>query len=85
MAITASKLRENIYNILDEVAETGVPVEVIRKGVTLRIVAATKRSKLENLKGHRDYWTDATDDLAKSTWEQSDGYKEWVEEWKNFE
>jgi len=47
MAITASKLRENIYNILDEVIETGVPVEVTRKGKTLKIVP-------ENVKRIRD-------------------------------
>ena len=37
MVVTASKLRENIYKILDEIVETGVPVEVTRKGVKLRI------------------------------------------------
>ncbi len=38
MRITASKLRENIYQILDEAISTGTPVEVIRKGTVLRIV-----------------------------------------------
>jgi hypothetical protein len=50
MKITASKLRENIYNILDEALETGVPVEVERKGRTLRIVPESKPSKLAKLK-----------------------------------
>ena len=38
MAITASKLRENIYRILDGVIETGEPVEIDRGGRRLRIV-----------------------------------------------
>jgi len=38
MRITASKLRENIYQILDEAINTGTAVEVIRKGSVLRIV-----------------------------------------------
>ena len=38
MKITASKLRENVYNILDHALETGVPVEVERKGRILKIV-----------------------------------------------
>ena len=38
MAITASKLRANVYRILDEVLATGQPVEIIRGGRTLRIV-----------------------------------------------
>jgi len=31
MQITASKLRENIYRILDQAIATGAPVEVLRK------------------------------------------------------
>ena len=31
MPVTASKLRENIYRILDQVLETGVPVEIERR------------------------------------------------------
>jgi prevent-host-death family protein len=40
MVLTASKLRENIYRILDQVAETGVPVEIVRGRRRLRIVPA---------------------------------------------
>ena len=40
MAITASRLRENIYRILDQVAETGVPVEIVRGRRRLKIVPA---------------------------------------------
>lgn len=50
MKITASKLRENIYNILDEALETGVPVEVERKGRVLKIVPPPKVDKLAKLK-----------------------------------
>lgn len=83
MTLTASKLRENIYNILDEIAETGVPVEVVRKGVKLRIVAEVKRSKLANLKKRKD-WLGSEEELTKSTWLESDEYKAWLEEWKDF-
>jgi hypothetical protein len=50
MKVTASRLRENIYGILDQILETGVPVEVQRKGRTLRIVPEPKPSKLARLK-----------------------------------
>ncbi len=50
MRVTASKLRGDIYNILDKVLETGVPVEVERKGRVLRIVPELKPSKLAKLK-----------------------------------
>ncbi|MBI1844327.1 MAG: hypothetical protein HYR89_06925 [Actinobacteria bacterium] len=36
--MTASKLRENVYRILDEVLATGTPVEIERNGRLLRIV-----------------------------------------------
>jgi antitoxin (DNA-binding transcriptional repressor) of toxin-antitoxin stability system len=49
MAIKVSALRENIYRILDEVLETGVPVEIERRGKILQIVPGEVRSKLDNL------------------------------------
>ena len=68
MPITASKLRENIYKTLDEVVETGRPVEVIRKGVVLRIVLAQPRSKLARLKKHPDAFVGDTDDIIGMDW-----------------
>jgi hypothetical protein len=48
--IKASQLREDIYNLLDRVIETGTPLEIKRKGRTLRIVLEKKSGKLVNLK-----------------------------------
>lgn len=50
MEITASELRKNIYNLLDQVIDTGVPLEIIRKGKKLKIVSENPKSKVENLK-----------------------------------
>lgn len=49
MAISATRLRQNLYNILDQVIETGVPVEIERRGRRLRIVAAETAGKLDRL------------------------------------
>jgi len=49
MSLTPSKLRENLYTILDQVLETGIPVEIRRRGKVLKIVPAEPRSKLANL------------------------------------
>jgi prevent-host-death family protein len=38
MALTASKLRANVYRLLDEVLETGKPLEIERNGKVLVIV-----------------------------------------------
>jgi len=49
MQYTTSKLRDNIFRVLDEVLETGVPAEVKRRGKLLRIVPVEPRKKLDNL------------------------------------
>jgi len=67
MALTASKLRENIYRILDEVLETGVPVEIRRKGKTVRIVPGEPVSKLERLEP-RDYLLDDPEAFVHVDW-----------------
>ena len=49
MPLTASKLREDIYRILDQVLETGVSVEIERHGKMLKIVPAETPEKLDKL------------------------------------
>jgi hypothetical protein len=73
MRITASKLRENVYRILDDVIETGVPVEVVRKGVVVRIVSEKPVSKLDRLK-KRDIFVGDSDDIIGMDWS-----KDWTE------
>ncbi len=72
MALTASKLRENVYRILDQVLETGVPVEIERGGKILRISAAEPPSKLANLK-RRDCITGDPQELV---------HLDWTDEWR---
>jgi len=49
MRVTATKLRQNVYAILDEVLEKGIPVEVERKGRILKIVPERKKDIWERL------------------------------------
>jgi antitoxin (DNA-binding transcriptional repressor) of toxin-antitoxin stability system len=76
-SVTASALRQNIYAILDEALETGIPVEIQRKGRVLRIVPdkprAKKGSVLDRLKKH-DHVVGDLDDLIHIDWS-----KEWSE------
>jgi hypothetical protein len=71
MRVTASKLRENVYRILDEAIATGVPVEVVRKGAVLRIVPEKRASKLSRLKKRRGFVGDPDDVL----------HVDWLKEW----
>ena len=73
MRVTASKLKANIYEILDQTLKTGIPVEVVRKGRVLKIVPETKPSKLSRLK-KRDYIIGGPEDLVHMDWS-----KEWSE------
>ena len=74
VAITASKLRENIYKSLDEVIETGVPIQVVRKGFVLRIVLDQPPSKLARLKKRPGIFVGDPDDIIGMDWS-----KEWSE------
>ena len=71
--LTASKLRENVYGILDQVLETGTPVEVVRKGRVLKIVPETPAPKLARLKRRKAYKGDV-DEILTIDW-----LKEWSE------
>ena len=50
MTLTASVLRKDIYHLLDQVLETGKPLEVKRKTGTVKIVAEHPRSKMARLR-----------------------------------
>src|SRR2546427_36870 len=67
MRITASKLRQDIYRILDEAIATGIPVEVMRKGTILRIVPDKRASKLTRLRKRSGFEGDP-DEIIGMDW-----------------
>jgi hypothetical protein len=67
MAIKASSLRENVYRLLDQVLETGVPLEIERKGKILKITPQETRSKLANL-APRPYLRCDPEELVEMDW-----------------
>jgi hypothetical protein len=67
MPIKPSQLREDIYRILDQVLETGIPVEIERGGKLLKIIPVEPRSKLENLKPRKYLLTDP-EELVHLDW-----------------
>jgi hypothetical protein len=67
--MTASKLREDIYNILDRILETGEPVEVERKGRLLRIsVELPPASRLARMKKRAGLINGDPEALAEIDW-----------------
>lgn len=68
MAITPSELRANLYRLLDEVLETGIPLEIERQGRHLRIVADPPTSKLDRLVPHPGTVIGDPEDLVEMDW-----------------
>ncbi len=68
--ITPTELRSNIYNLLDEILKTGVPIEVNKGGKKLRIVPVGKTNKLLNLVSRPDVIHGNPNDIVDISWEE---------------
>jgi len=66
--LSASKLREDIYRVLDHVLATGEPVEIERNGRRLRIVPDEPPSRLGKLIRRDDVVVGDSDDLVHVDW-----------------
>lgn len=65
--LSPSKLRANLYRILDQVLTTGKPVEIQRRGRRLSIVPKDG-AKLALLKPHRGYLKVPRDEIVHMDW-----------------
>jgi antitoxin (DNA-binding transcriptional repressor) of toxin-antitoxin stability system len=65
--VTASQLRSDIYRILDRVLETGVPIEIERRGKVLRIVPPASSSKTARLEA-RDFLVSDPEEIVHIDW-----------------
>jgi hypothetical protein len=67
-----SRLRANLYRVLDRVLDSGRPVAVERKGRRLRIVAE-QGAKLDLLKPHPEYLKGNPEAIV---------HQDWSDEWR---
>lgn len=70
MAITPSELRRDVYRLLDEVLESGEPLEIARKGRLLRIVPDQPTSRLARLRPHPGFIIGDPEDLVHMDWSE---------------
>lgn len=70
MSLSATKLREHLYETLDTVLETGAPVEIIRHGRRLLIVADSPPSRTARLEPNETVKGDPGD-LVDLAWDGS--------------
>ena len=65
-----TEFRKDIYKILDQVLETGKPVEIKRRGKILRIVSAESVDKFQRLTPRPDVIRGDPDDLIHIEWNE---------------
>ena len=52
MPIKATQLRQNLYQLLDSVLSSGLPLEIERNGKLLKIIPIDVKSKIDRLEKH---------------------------------
>lgn len=75
MRLSVTKLRANLYKIVDQVIETGAPLEIERKGKKVKIVPVRNKSKLGNLVKHPGTIAGDPEEIVHSDW--SSRWTEW--------
>ncbi len=71
VVLSASRLRADIYRVLDEVLRTGQPAEVERNGRRLRIIAVGPPSLGDVLVSHPDAVVGDPSDLVHIDWTEA--------------
>ena len=66
--VTPTQLRTNIYNLLDEILKTGLPLEIKKGDKKLRIVPVDEVDKLKNLISRPEVIQGDPDDLVEIDW-----------------
>lgn len=69
-SVSPTELRNNVYKLLDQVLNSGVPLEIHKSGKLLRIVPVEKQSKLQNLISRPDVIVGAPEDLVDISWDR---------------
>ncbi len=70
MAITASQLRQDIYRLLDEVLRSGKPLQIERKGRTLRVIPDDVAGRLAGIHTQPEAIVGDPENLVSSDWSQ---------------
>jgi PHD/YefM family antitoxin component YafN of YafNO toxin-antitoxin module len=68
MKITLTQLRANIFKLIDQVLETGTPLEIERKGRRLKIIPEQEVSKMDKLIARDDFVKGDLDDFIHLDW-----------------
>lgn len=68
-SITPTELRKNLYNLLDQVLDTGIPLEINRGGKRLQISPVETPDKLQRLVSRPEVIIGDPEDFVGLQWE----------------
>ena len=68
--VTPTELRANIYKLLEEVIDTGIPLEINKGNKRLRIVPVEQGQKLQNLILRANVIQGDPEELVTISWEK---------------
>jgi prevent-host-death family protein len=68
--VTPTELRGNIYNLLEEVLNTKIPIEINKGGRRLRIIPVETGDKFQNLTPRPEVIQGDPEELVDIHWEE---------------
>jgi hypothetical protein len=69
MHITITQLRSNLYKMIDQVIQTGKPIELQRKGVTVKIILEKPKNDLSKLEKYPDVMVGKPESFVHINWQ----------------
>ena len=75
MPLSLTEFRANLFKIVDQVIKTGVPIEIERKGIKIKLVPEKQKTKIQRLTKHPDTIKGDPDSLIHLDW--SSEKKQW--------
>lgn len=68
--VTPTELRTNIYQLLEEILKTGVPLEIKKGEQKLRIIPVEPKDKFQNLLARPEAIQGNPDELVGISWDE---------------
>lgn len=68
MYVSVTKLRANLFRLIDQVLETGAPLEIERHGKIVVLAPRSAPDRLSRLKAHPQAFDGDPDDVADIDW-----------------
>lgn len=68
VTVTLTELKADLYNIVDQIIHTGIPVEVERNGHRVKIILADGPSKFDRLTYRPDVFKEDPESYVHCDW-----------------